>query len=203
MGYFRELRFETKYLFEELMILIKHPDRQLSRIEVKLHIYKIFRLLTFDHARYCLKRGIRNLWVWFPIIWKNDCWDHTYLTELMDKQMKEMEEFFLSGTPMSMRAKRDGKRIRWARKLYKLWKDEYYVMTWYDYHNSKFPHENMWEIESTQYDSYGIPISYQTKSMTDEESEHYRSGSTIAHKKDEKVFKLYMKNLAYLRNWWD
>ena len=199
--FFHELKFEIKYLFQEIGLKLKHPKR---KCDVGYHWSKILNLF-FGHPWYCLKRGIKNIYIWFPLIWSNDVYDYTCLTELMDKQMEQMEAFFLSERPYSMRAKRDGKRIRWTRKLYQLWKDEHYSIKWYTYHHTKFPERDPFEHDPnlTMYDDFGEPVMYTCKSMSDEEREHYRGGSMKAHEMDKKVFKLYMKNLSHLQCWWD
>lgn len=198
--FFRSLIFDIKYLFCEIGLKLKHPTRS---CDIFMHLNGIYRTVI-SHPVYCLKRGIKNLYNYFPIIWGTDVWDHNYLTELMDKKMEEMEKFFLSDIPCSTRAKRDGKRIRWTRKLYSLWKEEYYLMKHYDEHTSKFTKQSDMSSIPCEWDEFGEPTLYKIKNeQTEESSKDWKDGSKIAYEKDKKCYKLYIKNLSYLNYWWD
>ena len=52
--------------------------------------YKI--IMVYDFFRYDLKRGIRNLWVWFPVIWKQFDFDQAYLYRLISHKLKLMRK---------------------------------------------------------------------------------------------------------------
>jgi len=39
---------------------------------------------------YFIKYGIQNLYIWFPIIWKDRDWDHEYLYEIIELKIKNM-----------------------------------------------------------------------------------------------------------------
>jgi len=203
MGFFRELRFETKYLIEELFILLKHPTRKQTYHDIKYHWHKLMSCL-FYHPWYCLKRGIRNLFVWFPIIWRNDVYDHYYLLDMIDKQMKEMENFFLSDETHLANAKLVGKRIAWTRKLQAMWRDEYYEMLEYDKHKLKFPEKGrLLDSEPYEYDEYGIVTLFKCKPQSQEVTDDFRYHMEIGRKMNEKCFNLWIKNLSRIREFWD
>lgn len=44
-------------------------------------IFKVKDL--FDYIRYDIPSGVRNLFIWFPIIWKNREYDHFYFLTLL------------------------------------------------------------------------------------------------------------------------
>ena len=216
MGVFRSLYFDTKHLMEELALFVKYPTRKATRRDIKQYFGSICNTIIF-HPWYCLKRGIRNLYKWFPIIWNNDCWDYFFLCDMMDKQLKEMEDFWVKKAKEERNKwgktnekgwrcqyRRIWKRIRWTRKLMEMWREEYYTMKWYDYHHSKFPERSFLEKNEslTKYDEYGVPILYTCKPMPEDERKHYRSGSDKAREMDEKVFKLWYNNLRFIRHWW-
>jgi len=205
MSFFRELKFEVKYFFEELFILMKHPSRKMSRIEVKLHWWKIWNILIF-HPWYCIKRGVRNLYIWFPLIWKNDVWDYIFLINMMDMQMKEMQDFFLSDKPVVLKAKHVGKRIAWTRKLMDMWREEHYTMLEYEKHKAKFPNEpSMFDHdeEDITKDEYGIPVLYRCKPQSLECSFDFKEHSKRGRKMDAKCKALWLKNLNKIDQWWD
>jgi len=55
MAFFREIYFEVKWMFEEVVILCKHPSRKASWTDLKYHWSKLMSVLFF-HPWYCLKR---------------------------------------------------------------------------------------------------------------------------------------------------
>lgn len=61
--------------------------------------------------------GIRNIFTWMPIIWKDRQWDQAYLYAILGKKLKRMEDFFLSGNTTTANAKKHGKDIKVARIL--------------------------------------------------------------------------------------
>jgi len=205
VSFFREIYFDTKYSIEEVGILFKYPLRKESWIELKRHLSSIYTTIV-SHPWYCLKRGIRNLYIWFPIIWKNDCWDYSFMLNMMDKQMKEMEDFFLSDKPHIMKAKQVGKRIRWTRKLMDMWREEYYTMLEYNKHKAKFPNETSMfdhDEEDITRDEYGIPILYKCKQQSKECTNDWRIHLNNGRNMDKKVFSLWLKNLSKIQEWWD
>lgn len=160
MGYFNNVKDDTISVFEELYDYLKYRDGS-NKIMVKLMWSRLWNHIFLP--LYQLKRGIKNLVIWFPVIWKNDVWDHSYLITLIDKQMEQMEDFFYSDIPCSSNSKQCAKRIRWTRKLEKMWSNGYYSVKAYREHTD------------------------------------IKSGM----EKDEKVYKLWLKGMGRLREWWD
>jgi hypothetical protein len=39
-----------------------------------------------------IKYGIENIFIWFPIIWRDRDWDHYYLLKIMNKKFERMEK---------------------------------------------------------------------------------------------------------------
>lgn len=64
-----------------------------------------------------LKYGIKNIYVWFPVIWKDRQFDHGYLYTVLGKKLELMETFFLSDDTNVVNAKKYGKQIKIARIL--------------------------------------------------------------------------------------
>lgn len=54
-----------------------------------MSIYWRFRKLV-DFFRYDLWLGIKNLYVWFPIIWNDFDWDWSQLAKIMEFKMRRM-----------------------------------------------------------------------------------------------------------------
>jgi len=55
---------------------------------IKKWIYK----LVFDKW-HNFKRGIQNLLVWVPVIWRDRQWDHTYIYEIFKHKLHLTEQF--------------------------------------------------------------------------------------------------------------
>jgi hypothetical protein len=200
--FFWSLYYDLKYLGEDILLLFKHPTRKATIIDIKCHFSKLSATLFF-HPLYCLKRGIKNLVIFFPLIWGNDVYDYCYLLDLMDKQLSEMEVFFKSDKTHCMGAKRRGKRIAWIRKLMEMSRDEYYTMKHYDeYHKDKG--ERLFNTIPVACDEYGIPTMFQMVDDWNEEDKlKYREGMHKAWEMDQKCFNLIWKNMRFSKDFWD
>ena len=40
-----------------------------------------------------IKNGFKNLWIWFPIIWKDQNWDFIFIYIIFHKKLLLMEKF--------------------------------------------------------------------------------------------------------------
>jgi len=202
--FFRNIYFECKWMSDEVAILIKHPSRKESWSDLKYHWKKLWGHIIF-HPWYCLKRGVKNLYTWFPIIWRTDVYDHSYLLDIMDQQMKDMEEFFFSEHTWAISSKRTAKQIRWTRRLLELWRTEHYTMLEYDKHKLKFPDaiKGILESEPCAFDEYGIPTLYKCKELPEDDLVDFKNHIAIGRKMEEKCKKLLFKNLAKIDRWWD
>jgi hypothetical protein len=63
------------------------------------------------------RRGIINIFSWFPIIWEDRQFDQSYLYIVLRHKLKLMEDFYFSDLPCAMYAEKRGKEIRIARIL--------------------------------------------------------------------------------------
>lgn len=68
-----------------------------SKFNIPMH--KLALRLWSQHEStalvYQLKRGIKNLVIWFPLIWKDDQYDWTYLSKIMEFKLRLMSKSFL------------------------------------------------------------------------------------------------------------
>ena len=59
----------------------------------------MYRLLyKIKNAPRDIKRGVKSLIYWLPVIWKNNWWDSGYLFLLMHHQVKLMESHWVKDT---------------------------------------------------------------------------------------------------------
>ncbi len=77
-------------------------------------------------------RGLRNLWSYAPIIWRDRDWDQAYLYELLHFKLKRMESCLRAGG--HVHASRDAAQIRVAAAcLKRVMDDDYWPAAAFDY----------------------------------------------------------------------
>ena len=102
----------------------------------------IFRRISlwwrFDGRYYhkYFKQGIKNLWYWFPIIWKDRNWDQDYIYEVLKHKLKAQAKY-IGDTNRHTRAKQDARRIIICTKLIQLCQDETYATEYTSYFEDK------------------------------------------------------------------
>ena len=78
------------------------------------------------------KQGVKNLWYWFPIIWKDRNWDGHYIFEILQHKLKAQANY-IGTRDFHTRAQLDAKRMRLCVKLIKKIQEEEYAMEYMDY----------------------------------------------------------------------
>lgn len=85
-----------------------------------------------DWFRYDLPRGIKNLIVWFPVIWKDRNFDQHYIFLILHHKLKMTEENVRNGPHTT--AEQDAKQIKLCVLLLeRLIKDDYLFMVMKDH----------------------------------------------------------------------
>jgi hypothetical protein len=187
---------------------------------------KIYLWWRFE-GRYYPKnfiKGVKNLWRWFPTVWKDRDWDQHYIYEMLAKKI-EFQAKYIEDRDFHTEAKRDAERMRLVAKLIKLQQDEFYDSEQMDYHESKFWFEDIedkpgyseWksELTSERFDEYFAKYPRQYKKALsgelnmfnrkeiDEENKHVIA-MEIAHENQRRskalLFKLMEENINH---WWD
>lgn len=170
------------------------------------------------------KRGIKNLWYWLPIIWKDRNWDDHYIFEILKHKLKAQAKY-IGDRDFHTRAQLDAKRMRLCVKLIQLVQDETYAMEYMDYHkdrvwftpcedregSSLYNSEEVWENYDEFFKKY--PLVYKqvlkgagpfTLNGRDESDMKRIIAQNIAHVNQERVHKLLFKILEEnIRGWWD
>lgn len=84
-----------------------------------------------------IRRAVRNLRDWFPILVTDEHWDHAYLLEIIEKKLELMEKFHMSDKAWAQRHLETAQEIRYARLLLeRILLDNYIYDTlpdWWDY----------------------------------------------------------------------
>lgn len=84
-----------------------------------------------------IKTGFKNLWRWFPVIWKDRDWDDYYIWILLEKKLT-FQAKYIGGKGIHLYAERDAERMMTCVRLIQRIREEYYMMEYVDYQKSKF-----------------------------------------------------------------
>lgn len=170
------------------------------------------------------KQGVKNIWYWFPIIWKDRHWDDHYIFELLKYKLKAQANY-IGSRDRHTKAQLDAKRMRLCVKLIKKVQEEDYVMEYMDYHkdrvwftdcedrpgSSLYNSEEIWE----KYDDYfaKYPLVYKkvlkgegvfSLEGRDEADRKRIIAMNIGHINHDRARKLLFKIMEEnIEGWWD
>ena len=83
-----------------------------------------------------IKIGIKNIWYWLPIIWKDRHWDSHYIFEIMVHKLKAQSEY-IGSRDIHTRAKRDYEVMMTCVRLMEKVQNDFYSSEYSDYHKTK------------------------------------------------------------------
>jgi hypothetical protein len=187
---------------------------------------RIYLWWKFDGKHYptYLKQGIKKLWYWLPIIWKDRDWDDHYIFEVLKHKLKAQAKY-IGDRDFHTEAQLDAKRMRLCIKLIEKIQDESYKMEYMDYHkdrvwftdcedrpgSSLYNSEEVWEKYDDFFKKYPLvykkvlkgagPFTLDGRDGTDMKR---IIAQNIAHVNQDRVHKLLFKILEEnIRGWWD
>lgn len=82
-------------------------------------------------------KGVKNLWKWLPVIWKDRDWDDHYIWEILIFKIKNQAKY-IGSRDFHTRAKRDAEIMMTCVRLMEKVKEEYYQMEYMDYCEDDF-----------------------------------------------------------------
>jgi hypothetical protein len=192
----------------------------------KINIFEKIRLWWKFDGRYYHKdfiEGVKNLWKWFPTIWRDRDWDHGFIYEVIKVKLKHQADY-IGSHDRHTRAKRDSELMLLCARLIQRCQDEHYDMEYMDYHESNYnwvdvedkPDLKKLEIEqlSENFDEYfkKYPLQYK-RVMSGEVSRFSRPieektkdiiAMEIAHENQDRCRKLLFKIMEQrIEGWWD
>lgn len=184
----------------------------------------------FEDLRYKPKQfveGIKNLWKWFPIIWKDRDWDTSFIFEMFKFKIKNQSNY-IGTKDRHVSAKRDAEIMMTVVKLMDRVQNEFYQMEYMDYRKTKhkfvlLPKKNPtdegmyeWVSEelSENFDEYFAKYPRQYKRVLSGEINRFRGephekgknviASEIAHENHIRCRKLLFKLMEEnIEKWWD
>lgn len=170
-----------------------------------------------------IKRGIKNIWYWLPIVWKDRNWDSHYIFEIMKHKIKAQSEY-IGSRDIHTRAKRDSEVMMTCVRLMEKVQDDFYSSEYSDYHKTKHWFEpadkegySTWEsrILSEDFDSYIKKYPLIEKRVMNGEGVFSLDGEdsleikqklamNIGHINHERARKLLFKIMEqHIERWWD
>lgn len=171
-----------------------------------------------------LKQGLKNLWYWFPVIWKDRNWDQHYIYEVLKHKLKAQAKY-IGDNDRHTRAQQDSHRMMICTKLIQLCQDNTYEIEYLNYEKSKHwfqpckdrPGYSTWESEtmSENFDEFfkKYPLIYKrvlngegpfTLDGVDEREIKGRIAMNISHINQQRSHKLLFKILEKnIERWWD
>lgn len=186
----------------------------------KTNLFKKIALWWKFDGRYLHRdfiKGIKNLWKWFPVVWKDRDWDDHYIWEMLIFKIKNQAKY-IGDRDFHTRAKRDAEIMMTCVRLMEKVKNEDYHMEYMDYCEDEFnfvesdtPGYSQLEITeiSENFDEYfkKRPSAYR-KVMKDggmfgnDTKKHIAmSMGRLQHEKARKIlFTLLERNIE---SWWD
>jgi hypothetical protein len=99
-------------------------------------IYRWFRWEA-KHLHRDIAQGFRNLYKWFPIVWKDRDWDDHFIFEALKFKLKNTANYF-EEKQRFVGWEDEVKYIRICEKLIKRIQDDYYQTEYMDYVNMEF-----------------------------------------------------------------
>ena len=168
-----------------------------------------------------LIRGIKNLWYWFPVIWKDRDWDSNYIYYILEHKIKAQSKY-IGERDIHTTAKRDAEIMMICVKLMEKDREEFYTMEYIDYHKSKHwfepvpGNENLssWNsrLLEENFDEYfrKYPLIYkkvlngEAPFTPTDQNDKQTIAMNIAHINQERAHKLLFKILEEnIQKWWD
>ena len=169
-------------------------------------------------------RGVKNVWKWFPTIWKDRDWDQHYIYEILRVKL-ENQAYHIGSNDHHTRAKRDAERMLLCARLIQIQKEDLYEMEYADYHETKYDFvptdetKKWYTMEDTliseNLDEYFEKYPRQYKRVLSGEINRFKReiedindkkviAMEIAHENQERSRKLLFKILEqHIECWWD
>jgi hypothetical protein len=169
-----------------------------------------------------IKRGIKSVWYWLPIIWKDRHWDSHYIFEILAHKITAQSKY-IGDRDIHTRAKRDAEVMMSCVKIMRLVQDEFYSGEYSDYHKTKHwfepvpdkPTLSSWESKLLEenFDDYfkKYPLIYKRVlagegpfSREGREEDKQIIAMNIGHINHDRARKLLFKLMEQnIERWWD
>lgn len=158
-------------------------------------------------------KGIKNIWNWFPVIWKDRDWDQTFIYEVLIHKL-EKQATYIHQHGNHVRAKRDAEKMFLCARLAHIQQEELYMDEYHDTYEMKFEfvptdETGRWftmetEMLSENFIDYFAKYQRQYRLMDKTDLDKQEIAVTIARNNQERsrklLFKIMEENIEY---WWN
>lgn len=197
----------------------------MKELDEKPGFFKSISLWWRFEGRYYHKdfiNGVKNLWKWFPTIWKDRDWDDSFIFDLLIQKLKNQSKY-IGKRDYHTRAKRDAEVMMTCVRLLEKVKMEVYGTEHIDYERSEWnfvpcindPEYSTLEVNRIfeNFDDYFKKYPRQYKRVLNGEinrfnryktNDKYVIANEIAHENHERARKLLFKLLEQnIEKWWE
>ena len=158
-------------------------------------------------------QGIKNLWNWFPVIWKDRDWDQYFIYEVLIHKL-EKQANYIEQREWHTEAKRDAEKMRLCALLARIQQEDLYSTEYLDYLDQDFEFvptdetEEYFTMESTttrdDLVDYLYKYRHQYKLIDKADKDNHQIAIEIAHNNQERSRKLLFKIMEEnIERWWD
>lgn len=167
-------------------------------------------------------RGIKSVWYWLPVIWKDRNWDHAFIFDILSHKLKAQAKY-IGKYGLHLNNWKDARDMMMCVRLIEKVKDEYYSMEYMDYEKTKHwfedipdkPGYSSWESKQIEenFDDYFAKYPLIYKRVMNGEGVFNREGReddkqiiamNIAKINHERARKLLFKIMEEeIERWWD
>jgi len=150
--------------------------------------------------------GLKNLIVWFPLIWKDRDWDHGFLFEMLQFKLTRMEKCLRNG--IHLYADKTADKVKLCTFLLdRIIKDEYYDMVFKD-HKKKWGEADLQCSDCKDKEGYSELRITRPNVKTPEDNEQERKEYRAIMKRPDELMQqdidmLFEIMRKHIREWWD
>jgi hypothetical protein len=157
--------------------------------------------------------GIKNLWNWFPTIWKDRDWDQSFIYEVLIHKLEKQAKY-IGGRDWHTRAQRDAELMLLCARLARIQQEDLYMMEYMDYLDLDIEFvptdetEKWFTMESTttrdDLDDYFVKYKRQYELIDKTDKDNHHIAIEIARNNQERSRKLLFKIMEEnISGWWD
>jgi len=166
-------------------------------------LYEDFEyLLTHNKVRdiyYNIKYGIKNLYYYLPVVWKNREWDYSYIYIILNKKFERMEHLHRNYGHL-IRSNRTAKQLMIAKNLTKRLIEYDYISNALIDYNKKYKDDFKLKFESIEGKKYSRLINNRPESQKKSLSRSYKHSEEMEKQDFDMLIELIHNNM---RSWWD
>lgn len=206
-------------------MIIMAIDTDVLKEKISDVYYSVRRYILWElrYAHRDFATGVKNLWKWFPIIWKDRDWDQHFIYETLRRKL-EFQAKYIVEKDRYTRAQRDAEVMLLCSRLIEIQQEEMYVMEYLDYEISDMRFvdiedkpdckEVKMDLISENFDDYFAKYPRQYKRVVAGDVNRYKRpikekskqliAMEIAHDNQDRSRKLLFKLLEQnIERWWD